>query len=205
MHCQPESGAAVQVRLSGKELDDLENWRRAQEKIPPRSEALREAIRRLVTPPAARITAVENCAMGPIKSPGAVAALGASVADQLGRRVIRKLIAKRQLPQAGPAQSPAQQGSARRPRHDARLQRAGPGTPRPSQTRKRTHQPNSAALTSSPRKSFIRSRNLPPHAGGNGRARRSCCGRTKVARHKVQTRRLTPNPHQEGLIMYSGI
>jgi hypothetical protein len=40
--------AAVQVRLSGAEFDSLENWRRAQEKIPPRSEAIREAIRRLV-------------------------------------------------------------------------------------------------------------------------------------------------------------
>ena len=49
MHSQTESSAAVQVRLTGSELDDLENWRRAQEKIPPRSEALREAIRRLVT------------------------------------------------------------------------------------------------------------------------------------------------------------
>jgi hypothetical protein len=50
MHSHLESGAAVQVRLSDSELDSLENWRRAQEKIPPRSEALREAIRRLVTP-----------------------------------------------------------------------------------------------------------------------------------------------------------
>jgi hypothetical protein len=41
MHSHPESGAAVQVRLTGSELDNLENWRRAQE--------LREAIRRLVT------------------------------------------------------------------------------------------------------------------------------------------------------------
>ena len=40
--------AAVQVRLSGAEFDSLENWRRAQGKIPPRSEAIREAIRRLV-------------------------------------------------------------------------------------------------------------------------------------------------------------
>jgi hypothetical protein len=51
MHSHPESGAAVQVRLTGSELDDLENWRRAQARIRPRSEALREAIRRLVTPP----------------------------------------------------------------------------------------------------------------------------------------------------------
>jgi hypothetical protein len=45
---QPTVNAAVQVRLSGAEFDSLENWRRAQEKIPPRSEAIREAIRRLV-------------------------------------------------------------------------------------------------------------------------------------------------------------
>ena len=55
MHSEPESSAAVQVRLSGSELEDLENWRRAQEKIPPRSEALREAIRRLVTLPTAAL------------------------------------------------------------------------------------------------------------------------------------------------------
>ena len=48
MHPNPVSGAAVQVRLTGTEFDSLENWRRAQEKIPPRSEAIREAIRRLV-------------------------------------------------------------------------------------------------------------------------------------------------------------
>jgi hypothetical protein len=47
---QPIEGAAVQVRLSGTEFVSLENWRRAQEKIPPRSEAIREAIRRLVHP-----------------------------------------------------------------------------------------------------------------------------------------------------------
>jgi hypothetical protein len=47
---QPTENAAVQVRLSGEELISLENWRRAQEKIPPRSEAIREAIRRLVRP-----------------------------------------------------------------------------------------------------------------------------------------------------------
>ena len=45
---QTTENAAVQVRLSGAEFDFLENWRRAQEKIPPRSEAIREAIRRLV-------------------------------------------------------------------------------------------------------------------------------------------------------------
>jgi len=33
---QPTENAVVQVRLSGAEFDSLENWRRAQEKIPPR-------------------------------------------------------------------------------------------------------------------------------------------------------------------------
>ena len=47
---QPTENAAVQVRLSGPEFVSLENWRKAQEKIPPRSEAIREAIRRLVRP-----------------------------------------------------------------------------------------------------------------------------------------------------------
>jgi hypothetical protein len=49
MYSHPESGAAVQVRLNCGELDCLDNWRRAQNKIPPRSKALREAILRLVT------------------------------------------------------------------------------------------------------------------------------------------------------------
>jgi hypothetical protein len=47
---QPTENAAVQVRLSGPEFASLENWRRAQGKIPPRSEAIREAIRRMVRP-----------------------------------------------------------------------------------------------------------------------------------------------------------
>jgi hypothetical protein len=46
----PESNTAVQVRLTEGERGSLEDWRRAQEKIPSLSEALREAIRRLVTP-----------------------------------------------------------------------------------------------------------------------------------------------------------
>ena len=46
----PTQNAAVQVRLSGAEFHSLENWRKAQKKIPPRSEAIREAIRRLVRP-----------------------------------------------------------------------------------------------------------------------------------------------------------
>jgi hypothetical protein len=47
---QPTENATIQVRLSGEEFHSFENWRRAQEKIPPRSEAIREAIRRLVHP-----------------------------------------------------------------------------------------------------------------------------------------------------------
>jgi metal-responsive CopG/Arc/MetJ family transcriptional regulator len=45
---QSKAGAAIQVRLSGSEFHSLENWRRTQSKIPPRSEAIREAIRRFV-------------------------------------------------------------------------------------------------------------------------------------------------------------
>ena len=54
MHSNSDSSAPVQVRLSGSELECLEDWRRAQDKIPTRSEALREAIRRLVTPEASK-------------------------------------------------------------------------------------------------------------------------------------------------------
>jgi Arc/MetJ-type ribon-helix-helix transcriptional regulator len=43
---QPTENAAVQVRLSGPEFDSLENWRRAQGKIPPRSDAIRELLKR---------------------------------------------------------------------------------------------------------------------------------------------------------------
>jgi hypothetical protein len=45
---QSTERAAVQVRLNGAELESLDEWRRGQHKIPPRSEALREAIRQLV-------------------------------------------------------------------------------------------------------------------------------------------------------------
>jgi hypothetical protein len=45
---QSTERAAVQVRLSGTELAWLDKWRRGQDKIPPRSEAIREAIRRLM-------------------------------------------------------------------------------------------------------------------------------------------------------------
>ena len=38
--------AAVQVRLSGAALTSLENWRRSQQKIPARSEALRILVER---------------------------------------------------------------------------------------------------------------------------------------------------------------
>jgi len=48
---QPTQNAAVQVRLTGAEFDSLENWRRAQEKIPPRSEAIRRLVRPADDPP----------------------------------------------------------------------------------------------------------------------------------------------------------
>jgi len=48
MYSDPKNGAAIQVRLTGSEFQSLENWRRAQEAIPPRSEVVREAIRRLL-------------------------------------------------------------------------------------------------------------------------------------------------------------
>jgi len=50
MHDTPEeNGSAVQVRLRGPLYERLENWRRAQRTIPPRSEALRELIDRALT------------------------------------------------------------------------------------------------------------------------------------------------------------
>ena len=41
-----KTSAAVQVRLRGPLYQVLENWRRSQPKIPPRSEALRELLAR---------------------------------------------------------------------------------------------------------------------------------------------------------------
>lgn len=38
--------AAVQVRLDGPLFEQLENWRRSQAKIPPRSDALRILLQR---------------------------------------------------------------------------------------------------------------------------------------------------------------
>jgi hypothetical protein len=46
MHPIVETGAAVQVRLNGSVFDSLENWRRAQDKIPPRSVAIRQLLQR---------------------------------------------------------------------------------------------------------------------------------------------------------------
>jgi hypothetical protein len=43
-------GAAVQVRLQGPLFTSLENWRRSQPKILPRSEALRILIERALAP-----------------------------------------------------------------------------------------------------------------------------------------------------------
>jgi hypothetical protein len=44
MHDDPQTGSAVQVRISGPLFERLENWRRSQVKIPARSEALRSLI-----------------------------------------------------------------------------------------------------------------------------------------------------------------
>ena len=65
-----KTGAAVQVRLSGPQLEDLENWRRSQGKIPARSEALREAIRLLVTPSRAALPDLRrgDCCSGGVRS-----------------------------------------------------------------------------------------------------------------------------------------
>jgi hypothetical protein len=47
--------------------------------------------------------------------------------------------------------------------------------------------PNSAVLTQPTRGNFNEFKRLPPHAGDNGRARSSCCGRTKGARRQVHS------------------
>ena len=41
-----EPGAAVQERLKGQLYEALENWRRSQPRIPPRSDALRMLLER---------------------------------------------------------------------------------------------------------------------------------------------------------------
>jgi hypothetical protein len=46
-----ETGSAIQVRVSGSLYDQLENWRRAQPKIPARSEALRTLIEKALAAP----------------------------------------------------------------------------------------------------------------------------------------------------------
>ena len=56
LQCIPisSSGAAIQVRLKGSVFMSLENWRRAQDKIPPRSEAIRQLVEKVLAaePPA---------------------------------------------------------------------------------------------------------------------------------------------------------
>jgi hypothetical protein len=44
-----EHSGAIHVRLQGPLFERLENWRRAQPKIPRRSDALRELIERALT------------------------------------------------------------------------------------------------------------------------------------------------------------
>jgi hypothetical protein len=55
---------------------------------------------------------------------------------------------------------------------------------------------------SSPRKNFIRCRNLLPRAGSNGRVRRSYFGLIKTACQQVQSTPPTQHPHQKGPDMY---
>jgi hypothetical protein len=43
-HSSAEAGGAVQVRLSGPLFTALEDWRRRQPKLLPRSQALRELL-----------------------------------------------------------------------------------------------------------------------------------------------------------------
>jgi hypothetical protein len=44
-HSSAKAGAAVQVRLTGPLFTALEDWRRRQPKLLPRSQALRELLR----------------------------------------------------------------------------------------------------------------------------------------------------------------
>jgi hypothetical protein len=46
MHYSTEYGGAIHVRLRGSLFERLEDWRRTQEKIPPRSDAIRELLQR---------------------------------------------------------------------------------------------------------------------------------------------------------------
>jgi hypothetical protein len=47
-HSPAEAGAAVQVRLNGPLFTALEDWRRRQPKLLPRSEALREILKQIL-------------------------------------------------------------------------------------------------------------------------------------------------------------
>ena len=55
-HSSDLTGAAVQVRLGGALFAELENWRRAQPKIVPRSWALRQLLERALADGAAKPT-----------------------------------------------------------------------------------------------------------------------------------------------------
>jgi hypothetical protein len=56
-HSSDVTGAAVQVRLDGPLFAELENWRRAQPKIIPRSWALRQLLERALSAHAQSATA----------------------------------------------------------------------------------------------------------------------------------------------------
>jgi hypothetical protein len=48
----PKNTTVIYTRVGGKLRDRLENWRRAQPVIPPRSEALRRLLDKALTAPA---------------------------------------------------------------------------------------------------------------------------------------------------------
>lgn len=54
--------AAMQVQVSGPLREQVENWRRAQPKIPPLSEALRQLIEKALADDRRRKPAKENAA-----------------------------------------------------------------------------------------------------------------------------------------------
>jgi hypothetical protein len=143
-----------------------------------------------------------------VKAPALWRRSGLPLVTSLGGGSIRKINAKkvlRKLQSRRRRSAPTPVGARASPRtvrlgaatsvqqvtQKPRYRRAWPrGARRAVQTRDlESVRPSTTAQTSLPRKSFTRFKNSSPHAGGDGQARSSCCGRT--ARQQVLTRRLT--------------
>ena len=64
MHDTVENGGAIHVRLHGSLFERLEDWRRAQDKIPARSDAIRKLLQRALDSEQRLGTSIHDSSIG---------------------------------------------------------------------------------------------------------------------------------------------